>query len=282
MNYKLSIVTPSFNQLSWLKLCAASIADQQGIPVEHIIQDAGTGSDLESWVSSQGSARLFVETDEGMYDAINRGFRKSSGEICAYLNCDEQYLTGSLERVSQFFDEQPDVEVLFADAILVAKDGGPLSYRRTILPNRAHTRLVHLNTLTCATFFRRSIIDRGILFDTRWKTLSDSVWVEGLLAMRVRMAVMPVPLAVFTFTGENLGATQLAQKEGLARRRPWEVACIPFLKIKHRWQKWWAGAYRQHSVCYEIYTQDSPHHRKRFTANDLGFRWPHSLGRQKT
>lgn len=87
-----SIVTPSFRQLGWLKRCVRSVADQEGVSFEHIIQDAGTGPELDEWVRGNSNAQLFVEKDEGMYDAVNRGFARAKGEFCAYLNCDEQYL----------------------------------------------------------------------------------------------------------------------------------------------------------------------------------------------
>jgi glycosyltransferase involved in cell wall biosynthesis len=76
---KISIVTPSYKQLSWLKLCAASIADQQGVTVEHIIQDACSGPELEEWVRQNTSARLVVERNANMYDGVNRGLRRATG-----------------------------------------------------------------------------------------------------------------------------------------------------------------------------------------------------------
>lgn len=42
-----SIVTPTFNQPDWLRLCVASVLDQDGVNVEHIIQDGGEGEGLE-------------------------------------------------------------------------------------------------------------------------------------------------------------------------------------------------------------------------------------------
>jgi len=96
-----SIVTPSFRQLDWLKRCVRSVADQS-VEHEHIVQDAGTGPQLDEWVGASSPARLFVERDKGMYDAVNRGFARASGEIFAYLNCDEQYLPGALAAVAVF------------------------------------------------------------------------------------------------------------------------------------------------------------------------------------
>ena len=211
--HRISVITPSFKQLCWLKLCAASVADQAGVEVEHIIQDAGSGIELEEWASGRPNIKLRVEPDSGMYDAINRGLKRATGDICAYLNCDEQYLPGTLRTVADFFATHAEIDVLFADALLIAPDGTPLSYRRMVLPTPLHTRLVHLGTLSAATFFRRSIIDRNLLFDPQWKAIGDAVWVDRLLAEKIPMAVLPQPLSVFTFTGSNLGAQGKSQEE---------------------------------------------------------------------
>ena len=113
MRPQFSIITPSFRQLDWLKLCAASIADQAGVRVEHIVQDAGTGPELEAWAAGQQTLTLHVEKDRGMYDAVNRGLRRATGQILAYLNCDEQYLPGTLAAVADYFSRHPEVDVVF-------------------------------------------------------------------------------------------------------------------------------------------------------------------------
>src|SRR5438477_8606151 len=136
----ISVVTPSFQQLEWLKLCAASVADQKGVQHEHIIQDAGSSGDLEDWARTIPNLSLFVEGDAGMYDAINRGLRRSRGAICSYLNCDEQLLPGALAKVVAFFEEHSDVDVLFGDAILIDRVCNPISYRRVVLPTLSHVR----------------------------------------------------------------------------------------------------------------------------------------------
>src|SRR5438270_7395850 len=215
---KMSIITPSFRQLKWLRLCAASTADQEGVEHEHIIQDAGTGPELEEWARGIPDLKLYAEKDEGMYDAINRGLRRARGTICSYLNCDEQLLPGALATVASFFGAHPDVDVLVGDAILVDDRGNPLSYRRTVLPTFSHVRYVHLNTPTCATFFRRTLLYRGFFFDSKWKVIGDQVWMEQLLLANVRMATLNQPLAVFTFTGQNLGATKASEEEAARRR----------------------------------------------------------------
>jgi glycosyltransferase involved in cell wall biosynthesis len=269
----ISVITPSFRQFEWLKLCAESVADQKGGEHEHIIQDAGTGSKLEEWARTIPNLSLHVENDEGMYDAINRGLRRANGDICSYLNSDEQYLPGTLAKVSSFFESHRDVDVLFGDAILIDNRGHPLSYRRTVLPTFTHVHYAHLNTPTCATFFRQRLLDRGFLFDSKWKIIGDQVWIEGLLLAGVRMTTLRQPLAAFTFTGENLGSTKAADAEGQRRRGHISKWRKTIAVTSHRIRKLFAGAYKRRNVEIEIYTLDSPTTRQ-FKRATVGFSWP--------
>jgi glycosyltransferase involved in cell wall biosynthesis len=272
----ISIVTPSFRQLDWLRLAMASVADQEGIEVEHIIQDGGSEPKALASIVTSPIAHLFSEPDAGMYDAINRGLRRARGDICGYLNCDEQYLPGALAQVTKFFSAHPKVDVLFGDVILVDRQGQPLSYRRIVLPAQSHLQLAHLNTASCATFFRRNLLDRGFHFDPQWKAIGDLVWIESLLQAGVRMRTLHRPLAAFTFTGENLGATSLSVVEASRRRgapafgRARTAASV----LLHRVRKALAGAYRHRRVEIALYIHEFPRERQRRIAENVGFGWP--------
>jgi len=279
----ISVVTPSYQQLDWLRLALASVADQEGVDVEHIVQDGGSAGVEDMFREMVGSsaqrhqhARLFVEKDSGMYDAINRGLRRASGEICGYLNCDEQYLPGALSDVANYFTTHPEIDVLFGDAVLVNAKGVPLSYRRVTLPSLAHLRLADLNTLTCATFFRRRLVDTGHLFPSHLKIAGDQYWVFQLLKSGIKMGVLQNPLSVFTFTGSNLSHTAGAGDErfgwlpGEEKPSRW---LRPLVVVWHRLRKFLAGAYRWRTVTLEIYTRDQ-FDRRRKISSLVGFRWP--------
>ena len=119
---RFSIITPSFRNSNWLKLCIASVNDQ-GVELEHIVQDAGSDDGTLNWLLNDARVRAFVEKDHGMYDAVNRGMRRATGDILAYLNCDEQYLPGALPGVQAYFEHHPQIDVAFADAIVVDAQG---------------------------------------------------------------------------------------------------------------------------------------------------------------
>ena len=113
-----SIITPSFRNSDWLKLCVASVADQ-GVEVEHIIQDACSDDGTQEWLPHDPRVKAFIEKDSGMYDAINRGLRRATGEVLACLNADEQYLPGAFAAVWSCFQTHPEAEVVFGDAVVV-------------------------------------------------------------------------------------------------------------------------------------------------------------------
>lgn len=282
----ISIVTPSFNQLDWLLLAIASVADQNEVEVEHIIQDAGT-SGIEDFFKKEATGRsehyrpqLLIEKDEGMYDAVNRGLSKATGEICAYLNCDEQYLPGTLRKVSDFFAANPNICVLFGDVVLTNREGYPVSYRQAILPTRRHIRASHLNTLSCAMFFRRKLVEQGFVFDPKLKDVGDAEWVERLLIHNVPMRILPEPLAIFAFTGQNRSADPFARSEA-ARRSSYSNGLIAKaaragIIAEHRFRKALAGAYKKRDVTVQIYTLDSLNARSVRKAHQVTYRWPNN------
>ena len=90
-----SIVTPSFRNSNWLKLCIPSIADQ-GVSLEHIVQDSCSDDGTQEWLPHDSRVSAFIEKDGGMYDGVNRGLRRARGDVLAYLNCDEQYFNQHL------------------------------------------------------------------------------------------------------------------------------------------------------------------------------------------
>jgi glycosyltransferase involved in cell wall biosynthesis len=301
---RFSIITPSYRQLDWLGRCVASVRDQEfpGTPpphaVEHIIQDAGTEG-IEAFARDIGAAfhrdgaridgppetagmapapvRIYSERDSGMYDAVNRGLDRATGELCAYLNCDEQYLPGVLARVSAEFERCPDIDVFFGDMIVTDACGQPLSYRQTITPDPVHLRLHQLNTPTCATFFRRRVFDAGHRFPPDWKAIGDAVWMWGLLRAGVRTGLLGFPTSAFFLTGDNLSADPRALGE-MCRWREAPDAPPGWKRIPaaaaFRWRKWIAGAYRKRDVTLDIHLPGRPPGRHPVTARKLGTGWP--------
>jgi glycosyltransferase involved in cell wall biosynthesis len=271
-----SIITPSFRSSRWLKLCIASVADQT-VEHEHIVQDSCSDDGTQDWLSKDSRVKAYIEKDQGMYDAINRGLRRASGDIIAHLNCDEQYLPGALGRVRDFFEKNPAIHVLFADAIVVNTAGDYLCHRPVYLPSRYHTWVANLATLTCATFFRRSVLDEyGMFFDPEFKIAGDSEWILRLFQKPVRMKVLRSFTSTFTETGENLALSpKLEQeKQKIFQTAPgWVRLCEPCILFQHRARRFATGLRYRKAFHYSIYTLQSPNIRVSQKALKPAIRW---------
>jgi glycosyltransferase involved in cell wall biosynthesis len=273
---RFSVITPSFRNSNWLKLCVASVADQ-GVSVEHIVQDAGSDDGTLDWLTRDARVRAFVEKDAGMYDAVNRGLRRAQGEILSYLNCDEQYLPGALPVVDRFFREHPDIEVVFGDFVVVDRAGDYLFHRKVQTPLLPHTLVAHLAAFTCGTFFRRRLIaDQGLFFDDTLRAVGDAEWMIRLLRRGARMGVLRRFTSSFTFTGANMGAQPHAQREARALYQsapPWARWGKPLIVLHHRLRRLAGGIYSQAPFDYSLYTLKNPAERAEHHVAQPSARW---------
>jgi glycosyltransferase involved in cell wall biosynthesis len=229
------------------------------------------------WLPQDPRVKTFVERDSGMYDGVNRGLRRASGDILSYLNCDEQYLPGCLQRVERFFQEHPDVAVVFGDFIVVDSDLNYLFHRKVQVPLKHHTWVSHLPAFTCATFFRRTVIsDHGLFFDARLRDVGDAEWVVRLLKRRIRMGVLRAFTSVFTMTGENMSAkpNAIRERRELQESAPFVARALkPLIVSHHRLRRLAGGIYSQAPFSFSIYTKQSPASRLTFDVAHPTFRW---------
>jgi glycosyltransferase involved in cell wall biosynthesis len=273
---KFSIVTPSFRQLSWLKRCVRSVADQ-GLTLEHIVQDAGTGAELETWARAQPTVRLFVEPDTGIYQGLNRALARATGDVCGWLNCDEQYLPGTLARVEHAFEENPWADFVAGDFLVLDPEGQLLAFRKITPLRRAMILSDHLYAFTCAIFFRRGVFGDGMQFNESTRTIADGQWIAAALASGHRFAYVREYLSAFTFTGTNESAQASAREETSSAQQAlplWMRAAGPVLRGVRHVEKLLAGAYRSGPIEYDIYAREGDEQRTHFRCAQPGFRYP--------
>ena len=110
----ISIVTPSYNQAAFLDETIRSVLGQKYDGLEYVVIDGGSSDgsvavlerhapSLSYWVS---------EPDGGQYDAIAKGFSKTSGEVMGWLNSDDQYTPWAFSIVGEIFARFPEIEWL--------------------------------------------------------------------------------------------------------------------------------------------------------------------------
>lgn len=108
----ISVVTPSYNQGQFLEETICSVLTQTYPNVEYVVID-GASSDGSKEIIRKYADRLTYwvsETDKGQYDAINKGFARTTGKIMAWLNSDDKYTPWALTVVADIFRAFPHVE----------------------------------------------------------------------------------------------------------------------------------------------------------------------------
>lgn len=122
---RISIITPSYNQGEFLEDTIKSVLDQNYPNIEYIIIDGGSSDNsieiikkyekyLSYWVS---------EKDNGQTDAINKGFKKATGDIVAWLNSDDYYFPGALNLIAEMYLSDPDAGLYIGNGAVADRSG---------------------------------------------------------------------------------------------------------------------------------------------------------------
>jgi glycosyltransferase involved in cell wall biosynthesis len=200
----ISIVTPSFNQASFIGEAMESVRRQNNKNCEHLVIDGmstdGTIDLLRDQTRNKGQQNIFwiSERDSGQSEALNKGFRRANGEIIGWLNSDDRYRANCFDRVFQAFKENPSVDVIYGDYLIVDEAGKMLKIRREI-EFSAFILLYHriLYIPTTATFFRRRIFEEGNWLDESLQYAMDLEFFIRLSERGYRFKHIPHLLADF-------------------------------------------------------------------------------------
>jgi glycosyltransferase involved in cell wall biosynthesis len=205
---RISIVTPSFNQGRFLEECLLSVLNQNYANLEYLVIDGGS-TDRSVEIIKKYADRLAYwvsEPDGGQADAINKGLRRATGEVVAWLNSDDYYLPGALAAVAEAYGKNPHASFYFGDGYRVAENGQQLS---TFYPDGkvrfSRPALIYgLNhILQPAAFMNRARLAEINYLDASLRYgLDTDLWIR--LSDKAGPAAVPVPLAA----SREYGATK--------------------------------------------------------------------------
>jgi glycosyltransferase involved in cell wall biosynthesis len=174
VSLRVSVVTPSYNQGSYLERTVRSVLCQDYAEVEYVLWDACSTDETTGVLARYEPALdvLVVQRDEGQADALNQAFRLCSGDVLGYLNADD-CLAGpsTLREVARAFAEHPQADVIYGRRYTIDEQG----------------RFVHE-----ATFFRkRAYLQAGGYIDCSFDFAMDyELWLR-LLARGCRFLSLP-------------------------------------------------------------------------------------------
>jgi hypothetical protein len=124
---KFSIVTPSYNQESFIEKTLQSVIDQHYPNLEYIVvEDGSTDRSLEVISKYESSlTHLITGPNQGFGAAVNTGLQLCTGEIMAWINSDDFYLPGAFETVARVFADCPEVDWIVGASLLADQKGKP-------------------------------------------------------------------------------------------------------------------------------------------------------------
>ena len=122
---KISIVTVSYNSEKTIRDTILSVLSQTYPDVEYILVDGASTDGTLKVIDEyrEKISQVISEPDKGIYDAMNKGIRRATGDFVGILNSDDFLAAPDIiEGLAAFLQEHPDLDCSYADVVYVRRD----------------------------------------------------------------------------------------------------------------------------------------------------------------
>ena len=155
---KISIVTPSYNQGQFIEQAIQSVQNQNYPNFEHIIIDNQSQDKTKEVIKKYPNLIFISEPDKGQSDALNKGFKRATGDIIGWLNADDKYLPECFKVVVNYFQEKPELDMLYGNYNWINEDNKLIKKRKELDFDLFMLKYLHtLYIPSTASFLRRKI-----------------------------------------------------------------------------------------------------------------------------
>ena len=216
MQPRISIITICYNAASTITRTLRSVSAQTYPNIQYLIIDgASKDNTLELVRELAPEAEIYSERDKGIYDAMNKGLDRATGDYVWYLNAGDALVSPTtvedLVRATCTGDSLPDV--LYGDTRLIDAEGHDLGLRRLRPPHQLDWRSFRSGMLVCHQAFvaKRSISPH---YDLRYRFSADVDWCIRVLKEAKTTAFYPEPIALYL----NEGTTTANHRASLIER----------------------------------------------------------------
>ena len=179
-----SVITVCYNSAATLARALQSVVDQDWIKVEHILIDGASTDGTHEVIDRfrPHLAQVLSEPDKGIYDAMNKGLDRASGDIICFLNADDQYASPYvLTRVAAEMSAQA-LDALMGD-VGFFHEANPGRMVRRYRSNRFSPQSLSWGWMPAhpALFLRREVIQRAGRFKTDYRIAGDYEFIVRVL-----------------------------------------------------------------------------------------------------
>jgi glycosyltransferase involved in cell wall biosynthesis len=196
---RISVVTPTRNRGKFIEGAIES-AIQQSVPAyEHIVVDGASSDDTLERLRSYRDLQIISESDEGLYDAINKGIRQATGDVICLLNSDDRLLPGAFEAVSAAFQSDPGADALCGRIRIgdVTRPGEEVEIGSLAMQSLRAGDVISGLPITNGRFIRRRVFQQIAMFDQAFPVLADRDFLGRFLLKGFR--TRPIDRALYRY-----------------------------------------------------------------------------------
>lgn len=192
---KISVVTAVMNGRDTLPVALQSLTSQTHPDIEHVVQDGGSTDGTLDYLRRQGhpAMALVSAPDTGIYDAINNGIRRASGDVIGLLHADDHLAGPDVLAAVAAAMADPSVDGVYGDLQYVARDDDARVIRHWKAGPFARSKLKRGWMPPHPTLYlRRAVFARAGLYDTSYRISGDyDAMLRYLTRGQVRLVYIP-------------------------------------------------------------------------------------------
>lgn len=211
-----SIITITYNAARFLENTILSILSQSYPKIEYIIIDGGSTDGTIDIIKqyASGISYWISESDKGIYDAMNKGLQKATGDYVWFINAgDSLYTSDIVQRVSALVQKKKALpDIIYGETTIIDETGRPLGQRRLKAPKKLTWKSFRMGMLVCHQSFitKRSIAP---LYDLTYRYSADFDWCIRCMKDSSRIYNTGITLSNFMDGGVSTSHRKASLKE---------------------------------------------------------------------
>lgn len=238
INYKVSIITVVYNGAKTIEQTILSVLGQSYKNIEYIIIDGLSTDGTQDIVKKyQDSIAYFVsEKDDGLYDAMNKGIQKATGEIVGIINSDDWYAEGAIEKIVNYF-RQYEADLVYGDVVFVDQNGRERPNSKKPIDHIWFQCIIQHPGM----FVKKSIYERFGCYDTKYRIAADYDLMLRLYSQNIQFKYIDDIIAYFRMGGLSTVSKRQAEDEAYIVSQfyidncPYKEEVVLQLEKLHKW-----------------------------------------------
>jgi glycosyltransferase involved in cell wall biosynthesis len=236
-----SVITVTYNAARWLERTVLSVLGQSYAGIEYLIIDGGSADGTTAIIKQyeKGVAYWASEPDKGLYDAMNKGLQKATGDYVWFMNAGDTFHSAdTVRQVAALIKKEPVLpDIIYGETATIDASGEITGLRRLKAPKKLSWKSFRMGMLVCHQSF---VVKRSLapLFDLQYRYSADIDWC--IRCMKEAKGIYHTHLVLSRFLDGGLSAAQ--RKTSLQER--YHIMCKHYGKVSTTLlHLWFAGRF---------------------------------------